>query len=98
MLDHVEQQWTQDGKFKDADGVDVRCYDDVVLLKAAHSEPNTKGSIITLPAGTSGTVLFYTIGEPCWLQLEYETDEIVLGVVEAANTRLYLRNEEKYSQ
>ena len=92
----IQQDWTQDGTFTDSYGNNVRCYDDVSLLEAAESEPGGNGAVITLPDGTSGTVLFFTIGEPCWLQLEYETPGMVLGVVKASKTKLHLRNEEKY--
>lgn len=90
------QDWIQEGAFKDADGVDVRCYDDIALLEAVASEPDEDGSVITLPAGTTGTVLFFSMGEPRWLELEYETDGMVFGFVEAAKTKPHLRNEEKY--
>jgi len=40
--------------------------------------------------------LFFTTGEPCWLELEYETEGAVFGVVEARKTKLHLRNDEKY--
>lgn len=93
---NLEQDWTQDGTFADHNGTRVRCYDDVALLEPTGSEPDSNGSIIMLPAGTSGTVLFFTTGEPCLLELEYEVDGMVLGVVEASKTKLHLRNEEKY--
>ena len=94
--DDIRQDWTQDGTFADSDGIRVRCYDDVALLKDTDSEPDSNGFVITLPAGTSGTVLFFTTGEPCWLEIEYETNGMVFGVVEASHTKLHLRNEEKY--
>jgi len=92
----IQQDWTQEGTFADGDGNHVRCYDDVALLEAADSEPDGKGVVITLPEGATGTVLFFTIGDPCWLELEYETPGMVFGVVEASKTKLHLRNEEKY--
>ncbi|ALG59967.1 hypothetical protein ABC955_01965 [Citromicrobium bathyomarinum] len=92
----IQQGWTQDGTFKDANGDDVRCYDVVALLEAAASEPDPAGSVAMLPAGTSGTVLFYKTGQPCWLELEYETDRRIFGIVEATKTKLHLRSEEKY--
>ncbi len=92
----IPQDWTQDGTFADSTGARVRCYDDVVLLEATNSEPDSNGSVLTLPAGTTGTVLFFTTGEPCWLELEYGTTGMVFGVVKAARTSLHLRNEEKY--
>lgn len=92
----IKQVWTQDGTFKDAAGIDVRCYDDIALLEDTGSEPDGNGSIISLPAGTTGTVLFFTTGDPCWLQIEYEADGAVFGVAEARKTKLHLRNDEKY--
>ena len=92
----IQQVWTQEGTFADANGVEVRCYDDVALLEATSSEQDSAGSVIMLPAGTAGTVLFFSTGEPCWLELEYETDGAVFGVVEAGKTTLHVRNEEKY--
>ena len=94
--DEIQWDWTQDGTFADAEGSRVRCYDDVALLEPTGSEPDGKGSVIMLPEGTSGTVLFFTTGEPCWLQIEYETEGVVFGQVEASKVRLHLRNEEKY--
>ncbi|MFC3077774.1 hypothetical protein ACFODL_06705 [Phenylobacterium terrae] len=94
----IQQDWTQDGTFPDADGTHVRCYDDVAILEPTASEPDSSGSVIVVPAGTSGTVLFFTTGEPCWLELEYEMEGMVFGVVEASKTKLYLRNDEKYSR
>jgi hypothetical protein len=94
--EEISQGWTQEGTFDDANGVAVRCYDDAALLEEAGSTPDDEGSVIILPAGTSGTVLFFTTGDPCWLELEYETDGMVFGVVEASKTKLHLRNEEKY--
>jgi hypothetical protein len=92
----IRQDWTQDGTFADSTGTLVRCYDDVALLEATHSEPDSNSSVLTLPAGTLGTVLFFTTGEPCWLQLEYETAGVVFGVVEGSRTSLHMRNEEKH--
>lgn len=94
----IQQDWTQSGTFLDAEGNAVRCYDDVALLEATGSEPDGNGSVIKLPVGTSGTVLFYSTGEPCWLELEYETTGAVFGIVQATKTKLHLRNEEKYSR
>ena len=88
--------WTQDGAFADRNGTLVRCYDDVALLEPADTEPDTNGHVITLPAGRRGTVLFFTTGEPRWLELEYETSGTLFGVVEASKTKLHLRNEEKH--
>lgn len=68
----IRQSWTQEGTFADSEGAQVRCYDDVVLLEATSSEPDNNGSVIDLSAGTSGTVLFFSTGEPCWLELEFE--------------------------
>jgi hypothetical protein len=68
----------------------------VILLEPTDSEPDNNGSVIALPAGTSGTVLFFTTGTPCWLELEYETPGFVFGVVEASKTKLQMRNEEKF--
>ena len=92
----IQQGWTQEGAFTDSNGARVHCYDDVALLESTRSEPDRNGSVITLPAGASGTVLFFTTGEPCWLQIEYETPAMVIGVVEATKTKLHLRNEQKY--
>jgi hypothetical protein len=92
----IRQDWTQKGTFADSVGIRVRCYDDVALLEPTGSEPDNNGAVIILPAGTSGTVLFFTTGEPCWLELEYETAGRVFGVVEASKTKLHLRTEEKY--
>jgi hypothetical protein len=92
----IQQGWTQEGTFPDSDGTRVRCYDDIALLEVTSSEPDSNGAVIMLPAGTSGTVLFFTTGEPCLLQIEYVTAGMVFGIVEASKTRLHLRNEEKY--
>jgi hypothetical protein len=92
----IRQEWTQDGTFSDSHGTRVRCYDDIALLESVSSEPDSNGSVITLRAGTTGTVLFFTTAEPCWLQIEYESEGMVFGFVEAWKTELYLRNEEKY--
>ncbi len=92
----IQQDWTQDGTFADRDGTPVRCYDDVILVEPTNSEPDSKGSVISVPEGTSGTVLFFSTGEPCWLNIEYEAPGLVFGVVEATKTKLHLRNEEKH--
>ena len=92
----IRQEWTQEGTFPDNHGTRVRCYDDVALLEDVGSEPDSNGSVIILPAGTTGTVLFFTTGKPCWLHIEYETTGMVFGIVEASKTELHLRNEEKY--
>ena len=92
----IGQNWTQEGTFGDSEGTRVRCYDDVALLEVTSSEPDGNGYAIVLPEGTSGTVLFFTTGEPCWLEIEYNVHGIVFGVVEALKTKLHLRNEEKY--
>jgi hypothetical protein len=92
----ILQDWTQGGTFADGDGTAVRCYDDVVLLEPTTSEPDSTGSEILLPAGTTGTVLFFSTGQPCWLSIEYEVPGMVCGVVEASKAKLHLLNEEKY--
>ncbi len=92
----IHQNWTQEGTFLDSNGTRVRCYDDVILIEAGGLEPDNNGSVIILPAGTSGTVLFFTTDEPCMLEIEYVTRGIVFGVIEASKVRLHLLNEEKY--
>jgi hypothetical protein len=94
----IQQEWSQDGTFVDSEGVRVRAYDDVELLEAATSEPDANGSVLLIPAGATGTVLFYSTGEPCLLQLEYDMPGMIHGAVEAHKTRLFQRNEEKYSR
>ena len=88
----IQQGWTQYGAFADSNGVEVRSYDDVALLEPMGSEPDGNGAVTTLPAGTTGlpagttgTVLMFTTGEPCWLELEYTTSGMIFGVVEASN-------------
>ncbi|GHH13592.1 hypothetical protein GCM10008023_14190 [Sphingomonas glacialis] len=95
-LADVQQEWSQDGTFADADGTLVRCYDDVAVLEHARSEPDGNGHHCEIAAGSTGTVLFYSTGDQCWLELEYELPGRIFGVVEASKTRLALRNEEKY--
>ena len=90
------RKWAQESTFADAEGTAVRAYDDIVLLEDWGSEPDANGSIIPLPAGTTGTVLMYTEDAPCMLHVEWEVPGMVLGFVEAAKTKLYMRNEEKY--
>lgn len=92
----IQQSWTQYGAFADGAGVEVRSYDDVCLLEPTDSEPDGDGAVISLPAGTVGTVLMFTTGEPCWLELEYTGSGMIFGVVEASKTKLHLRSEEKY--
>ena len=94
-IDEV-RAWSQDGTFEDAFGTAVHAYDDIALLEDWGSQPDSKGSIIPLPKGTSGTVLFYTEDKPSILHIEWEVPGAVFGVVEAAKTKLHLRNEEKY--
>ena len=92
----VQQEWTQEGGFADADGTLVRCYDDVAVLEDVRLEPDGNGHVSEIAAGSTGTVLFYSTGTPCWLELEYELPGVISGVVKASKTRLATRNEEKY--
>ena len=91
----IQQGWTQEGTFQDADGALVRCYDYVAVLEDVESEPDSNGSVVKIPAGSTGAVLFYSTGTPCWLEVEYDLPGAIFGVIDAGKTRLAIKNEEK---
>ncbi|MBC7669621.1 MAG: hypothetical protein H7236_14510 [Gemmatimonadaceae bacterium] len=89
--------WTQDGSFRGADGKPVRAYDDVVLLRDIVPENDPKSPYI-VPAGTTGTILFFNeradgVAQP---ELDWDPVAVVLGYEDQRHLRLHMTNEEKY--
>jgi len=91
------ERWTQTGAFPDADGVAVRAYDDVAILKPALLE-NDPASAHVVPAGTIGTVLFHCGDATGVLQLELYWPEgsFVFGYARPQDVRLHQTSEQKY--
>ncbi len=97
-LENATDQWTQEGVFDDANGVPVRSYDDVTLLREIFPE-NDPNAAYRVPAGTTATVLFFAPKPDGIAQLEldwYPDQAIVLGYEEQRFLRLHMRNEVKY--
>jgi hypothetical protein len=91
--------WTQDGAFSGADGKSIRAYDDVALLREAPIESSQfETKLKTAPAGTTGTVLFFTPGPDGVAQLELNLDAqgLCFAIEETRFLRLHMTNEEKY--
>ena len=91
-------EWTQDGAFAGSEGRLVRCYDDVVLLRSIAVSGGTAGRSVTMPAGTIGTVLFYSTGATPMAELEFrlEGHGIAFGQAGLMHLRLHQTNEQKY--
>ena len=96
-LDAEAASWTQDGTFAGADGKSVHAYDDVVLLRDIKPE-NDPTSPYVVPAGTTGTVLFFSdrVDGVAQLELYWDPKAVVLGYEDQRHLRLHMTNEEKY--
>ena len=97
-LDVEATSWTQDGTFCGADSRPVRAYDDVVLLRDIKPE-NDPASPYVVPAGTTGTVLFFSerVDGVAQIELDWLPDQaIVLGYEDQRFLRLHMTNEEKH--
>jgi hypothetical protein len=97
-LDQHATFWVQEGTFEGADGVAVRAYDDVVLLRPIRPE-NDPDPASLVPAGTTATVLFLSTKADGVAQLELNWSSsraVVLGYEDQRFLRLHLTNEEKY--
>ncbi len=92
------EDWTQDGAFIGSDGRPVRCYDDVVLSRPIPVEGGVRTDVTEVPAGTTGTVLFYSRGPVGIAQLECDVgeDAFAFGYEELWRLKLHMTNEEKY--
>ena len=91
--------WTQDGTFRGADGVAVRAYDDVVLLRDIKPE-NDPSAADVVPAGTTGTVLFFSTRSDgvAQLELSWRPRQVVIGYEDQRFLRLHMTNEQKYAR
>ncbi|MDP3803689.1 hypothetical protein [Brevundimonas sp.] len=99
--DQMESEtWTQDGAFAGSDGRAVRCYDDVVLSRAIPVDGGVGTAVDEVPAGTVGTVLFYSTGPVGVAQLECYVgdDAFTFGYEELSRLKLHMTNEEKYAR
>ena len=92
----IDQEWSQDGTFFDKNGRAVRAYDDVRILVDAEAQQLGHSPTLVLPAGTTGTVLFYSTGDPCYLDVEFEVPGMAVGVVKASDVEYFLSSEAKY--
>lgn len=92
------EEWTQEGAFVGADGRVVRCYDDVVLSRSIPVEVVSGDFVGDAPAGTVGTVLFYSKGPVgvAQLELDIESNPMIIAHEELSRLSLHMTNEEKY--
>jgi hypothetical protein len=86
----------QDGSFDDADGRLVRAYDDVVLLRDVLPENDADAAYVAR-AGSTGTVLFFSINPDGVAQIELNEWAPTVCVFEDQRfLKLHMTNEEKY--
>ena len=90
-------EWKQEGVFLDADGKEVRAYDDVLLTRdiLIENDPNAK---YTIPAGTAATVLFFQSERDGVAELEcyWPEDSFSFGFEETRRLKLHQCNEDKW--
>src|SRR5579871_4695385 len=91
-----EGRWVQEGAFADADGNSVRAYDDVMLTREIPVEAGVRTQVASVPAGATGTVLFFVPGIDGVAELEIAVADnaFTFGIEETRRLRLHTTNEE----